>query len=479
MWLRETLEYLVKPHYNPSEKMIPRLDEGAGVSMNTRTLQKGDVFFALTGKQCDGHDYIEDAVSSGAAYIIAEHAHDTISAAQQITVKNAYEALTNMGRNCRALTGAHVIGITGSSGKTTVKDWCAHILRSIASTVWAEQSFNNDIGVPYSLACLKPHTRFGVFEIGMNHPGEIEPLAVMMRPHSAVITSISASHIGHMGSIEAIAEEKSEIFRGMDTQGVAIIPRDCHYFSILHAKAESFNIKNIFTFGAHPDAHARLIEYSHTQDGGHAITAVIQGQHVHYNIKLMGEHAVMNSLAVMLACASAGAALDDVLKRIATFDPPVGRGRRYVLQRSDVQGDYFTLVDDSYNANPSSMRMGLVTFSRFSSTHNQIKAKRKIAILGSMKELGEHTQIYHESIGHTINTLPIDQVFTVGDEMADLFRVLSPEKQGGHFDGIDDLVTHIMNNVAAHDSIFIKGSKSSNVSKVVKTLLDYYQPEIY
>ena len=476
MWARDALEYYVTDPCDVQLSPPPSLHKRGGISINTRTLQPGDVFFALTGHQHDGHDHVRAALDKGASFVVVERLCDSIPASKQIIVNSTQRALTRMAQQCRTHTNACVIAITGSAGKTTVKDWVAHILGKVGPTTFAQHSFNNDIGVPYSLACLTPSSQFGVFEVGMNHPGEIAPLAIMIRPHIAAITSICEAHIGHMGSMEAIAEEKSEIFRGLDEGHIAIMPREAPHFKLLHDKASSFNIEHILTFGVHEDCDARLMTHTENSLGGHDVSAIINGKSVNYTIQLSGEHGVLNSLCVALICARAGASLDAIVEHIATFQPPLGRGRRLVFKEHNApHADAIIVIDDAYNANPSSMRAGLLTFSNIphgGTTGHAIH--RKIAVLGAMKELGDDTETYHASLGHMINTLSIDQVFTVGDEMKALFAQLHQNKQGQHFDTPGALVDHMAHIARPHDCIFVKGSKSSYVSRVVDHFISVY-----
>ncbi len=436
-----------------------------GVSIDSRTIQKGDLFIALKGENSDGHAYVKEALSKGASAAIVQEHYDYLPSAKQIVVLSTQRAMEQLAEFARKRTNAKITAITGSAGKTTVKEFLAFILKQFGKTVYSRASYNNAIGVPYSLAHLEDGTDYGVFEIGMNNPGEIAPLVTMVRPHLAIITSIGESHIGRMGSEEAIAEEKSEVLRGLNASGAAILPYDTTYFKRLFNKAQSFGLGHILTFGKKQGAYAQLLGFSPNDQGtGSDVVARIGDKEYTYTIHIPGEHSALNSLIILLACEVLGLQLKDVLKFLATFSPVQGRGLRHIIP---VKSGHMTLIDDAYNANPSSMRAGLSVLALTQPTGKG----RKIAVLGDMKELGEGSAGYHKALALVIDALGVDLVFASGNEMKHLYDCLSLDKRGGYAETVEGLVPKVVRAVHEGDVVFVKGSKSSYISKIVDAFL--------
>ncbi len=459
MWTESELKQALKTEHVYSQTPY------TGLSMDSRTTLPGDLFIAIKGDAHDGHDYVESALSKGAEAAIVMTSHNDIPAAKQIVVASSQKALSQLAAFARKRTSARIAAVTGSAGKTTVKEFLAHILKNFGDTVYSKASYNNEIGVPYSLAHLETSTQYGVFEIGMNTPGEISPLAHAVRPHVAIITSIGESHIGRMGSIESIVEEKSEILRALDTKSTAILPLDTPYFDKLHKKAKSFGLLDILTFGKNTGADAQLVAFTpHVEGSGSTVIAKVKDTELTYTLQIPGQHSALNSLVVILACQSFGLSTSDILPHLSTFAPVQGRGLRHILP---FKSGHITLIDDAYNANPSSMRAGLSVLSVARPQGNG----RRIAVLGDMKELGEESADYHKALALTIDSLDIDLVFASGIEMLHLYDVLSPDKRGGYCETVEGLIPQVMQSTRTDDIIFVKGSKSSYISKVVDAFL--------
>ncbi len=437
-----------------------------GISIDSRTVKKGDLFFALRGENSDGHFYVSEALHKGAIAVFVEKIQDHIPAAKQILVPSARKAMEQLAAFARQKTEAKVAAITGSAGKTTTKEMLAFILGKVGKVIYSRESYNNDIGVPFSLAHIEKDTDFGVFEVGMNNPGEIAPLTMMVRPHVAIITSLGESHIGLMGSEEAIAEEKSEVMRGLDSNGTAIFPHDTKHTSTLLKKARSFSIEHIKTFGKQEGAYAQLLTFKPNNQGtGGEVTVKIGEKTYVYILGIPGEHSALNSLAVLLAVESFGLSIEDALPFFKDFSPVRGRGLRHVLP---FKNGYLTLIDDAYNANPSSMRAGLSVLGAIDSID---KKGRKIAVLGDMKELGQGSPEYHKALSLVIDSVGVDLVFASGTDMKYLYDVLPLAKKGGYSETPEGLIPIVMHAVHENDLVFVKGSKGSYVSKVVDAFL--------
>lgn len=439
-----------------------------GVSIDSRTIQDGNFFLAIKGPTCDGHAYAWKALKKGASFVVLERPLPDVAIERTIIVPCVKRALEQLAAFSRTHTRAQVCAITGSSGKTTTKEFLAFVLKHFGKTTYSRASYNNSIGVPYSLAQLETDSRFGVFEVGTNSPGEIAPLTLCIRPNIAVITNIGECHIGPMGSMEAIAEEKSEIMRGLSPLGHVILPMDSPFYDQrLLKKAKELNIQHIYTFGKSERAYARLVSFTQHSDGtGGLVEARVGAKTYSYTIQLPGEHSALNSLIVLTVCASMGLPLEEVIQTIPSFTPVQGRGLRRTLLFNN---GHITLIDDAYNANPSSMRAGLSTLSSI-----QTDAKcRRIAVLGDMKELGEKSHEYHKNLASFIEDMNVDLIFAAGEEMHSLYLNLSMHKRGGYAKTAEQILPTIISALQEGDIILVKGSKSSYISKVVDALLSH------
>src|ERR1700744_2015998 len=400
-----------------------RLPAGVGgISIDTRTLEPGELFFAIKGENSDGHDYVRAAFERGAAACVIDEAHADalIGSGACFIVHDTFAALQRRGRASRARTSARVVAVTGSGGKTTTKEALRHVLSHAGVTHASAASYNNHWGVPLTLARMPRETHFGVIEIGMNHAGEITPLTAMAKPHVAIITTVAPVHLEFFDSVEAIADAKAEIFSGLVPGGVAILNADNPHYQRLDSAARAAGAGHIATFGADSHADARLIALE--TDETHAIvTARVAGREVTYRLGAPGRHVAMNSLAVLLTAQAFGLDLDEAANSLATFEVPAGRGRRFVLRAKDGP---FTLLDESYNANPASVGAALALV-------GGLKAERRIAVLGDMLELGHLGPSLHAALAEDVSTHHIDLVFAAGPLMRNLFNALPQDRRGG------------------------------------------------
>ena len=425
-----------------------------GVSIDTRTLKPGDIYIPMVGDR-DGHDFVRDAFSKGAVAAIVATTFDTSSVdGVCISVLDTLTALQKLGVYNRQRSHAKMIAVTGSVGKTTTKEMLGHILKNFGKTVISKASYNNCWGVPLSLLDLEPDTQFGVFEVGMNQPGEIEPLAQMITPDIAIITKIVEAHIGHMGSIEAIAIEKSTILNALKPDGNALIyaGSSCDY--LLEEKAKSHN---------YALCDMSVIKTS-VQNSITQVETEIGGTTVFYSLPFSGIHHVGNSILALEACRCLGIDVQKSAKTLETFTLPAGRGVTHVLTLpNDVR---ITLIDDAYNANPASMRAGLL------SLKTEAKIGRRIAVLGEMRELGENAAAYHRDLLDAIIEADIDTVFCCCESMQHLYDVLPKSIRGLYSNSSDGLIAPLTASLKTGDVVFIKGSKGSKVSHIVNHLIN-------
>jgi len=435
-----------------------------GVSIDSRSVAAGDLFVALKGDNFDGHDFVADALKRGAAGALVSRKPEGLAAdAPLIVVPETLAALTELGRAGRARSRARVIAVTGSVGKTGTKEALRRALERQGPTVASAASFNNHWGVPLSLARMPADSVYGVFEIGMNHPGEIAALTRLARPDVAVITTISPAHLGFFPSVEAIADAKAEIFQGMPHDGVAVLNRDVPQFERLAAAARACGVTRILSFGEHAQSAVRVI-HSHLYSTASAVTALVQDEIVDYCLSLPGRHWVLNSLAVMAAVKAADADISIAAAVMGSLEALDGRGRRH---RITVAGGEADLVDESYNANPDSMRAALAVLGAIQPR----RGGRRIAVLGDMLELGPAASRLHAELAQPVLAADVDLVFTVGPEMENLDRALPAARRGAHAATSAELVPALTAALRPGDVVMVKGSLGSRMAEIVKPLL--------
>jgi len=437
----------------------------SGISIDSRTLAPGEAYFAIRGAVHDGHDFVAAALKAGAGLAVVEKAQagKFDAGARLLVVDDVLEALVDLARASRARLTAQVIAVTGSVGKTSTKEALLHVLSAQGETHASAASFNNHWGVPLSLARCPQDARFAVFEIGMNHAGEITPLVKMVRPHVAVITTVEPVHLEFFSGIEAIADAKAEIFEGVEPGGAVVLNRDNSQFARLRRRAEKLGIARIVSFGEDKKAEARLLDISlHATCS--AVHADILGHEVTYKLGMPGRHMAMNSLAVLAASSLAGADLALASLSLSQLVPPAGRGVRRTLV---VGGGEITVIDESYNANPASMAAAL-------SVLGQAKVGphgRRIAVLGDMLELGASGPELHGGLNDAIKANHIDLVYCCGPLMRNLWDALSTGKRGGYADSAANLEAQVLAVVRAGDALMVKGSNGSK-TKIIVTALE-------
>ena len=437
--------------------------EVSGLSIDSRTLTKGDAFFAVQGENRNGHDFVEAALKAGAGLaVVAQGDRARFGNAPLLIVPDVLEGLRDLARVARARTKAKVIAVTGSVGKTGTKDALRLALSADGETHSSVASYNNHWGVPLSLARCPAGAKYAVFEIGMNHAGEITPLTTLVRPRVAIITGIEPVHLEYFGALEKIADAKAEIFAGIEPGGAAILNRDNSQFDRLAASARAARIERIVSFGEHAEADARLLRVSLATDCS-TVEAAILGQVVTYKLGAPGRHLVINSLAVLAAVHLVGADLALAALALNNLKPASGRGARIVLT---VPGGNALLIDESYNANPASMRAAIALLG-----HATIGTRgRRIAVLGDMLELGPSGVGLHRALVDAIEEAGIDLVFCSGPLMHALWEALPSRVRGGYAGTAAELEPNVLEVIRAGDAIMVKGSLGSKMGPIVKAL---------
>jgi UDP-N-acetylmuramoyl-tripeptide--D-alanyl-D-alanine ligase len=443
--------------------------EIAGISIDTRTIKPGEAFFAIKGDRVDGHDYVANAVAAGAAIsVVAESKIKMMPKdAVLLVVPDVLESLYALARRARARSSAKIIAITGSVGKTGTKDALRLVLSREGKTHASAASHNNRWGVPLSLARLPVSARFGAFELGMNHAGELTPLSRLVRPHVALITTIEPVHIEYFANIEAIADAKAEIFSGIVEGGTAVLNRDNAQFDRLAVAARKAGVKNIVGFGAHQKAEARLIDVALKPDCS-CVHASILGDDIAYKIGTPGRHLVQNTLGVLAAAKLVGADLALVALALARLQPTSGRGRFIKL---DLSTGEVILIDESYNANPASMRAAIEVLGQTPVG----PSGRRVAVLGDMLELGSNAAAMHRDLSKVIADAKVDLVFCVGPLMRALWDVLPAARRGGYADSRTRIEAELLAAIRPGDAIVIKGSNASGMGTIVTSLVDRYR----
>ncbi|WP_068072042.1 UDP-N-acetylmuramoyl-tripeptide--D-alanyl-D-alanine ligase [Novosphingobium lentum] len=444
--------------------------EVSGVEIDSRDVIEGDLFFALKGEASDGHRFLDAAFAKGAQAAVV----DRPIAQPHVLVADTFVALEALARASRARTEAAIIGVTGSAGKTGVKEalFAALDRGSRGRAHRSVKSYNNHVGVPLSLARMPARSRFGVFEMGMNHPGELSALTRLVRPNVALVTTIAPAHIGFFSGEEDIADAKGEIFEGLEPDGVAIIPADSPHYARLRAKAER-HAGAVIGFGLAAHAQVRLLDAVPAPGGGTLVTADLGDRRVCYTIAMPGAHWVVNSLAVMAAVRAVGGDLGAAGLALAEMEGLAGRGARHRIAASGGDGSgQALLIDESYNANPASMRATILQL-------GATPARRRIAVLGAMKELGEAEARYHAELAEPLRTAKVDRVILVGTEMAALAEALGKNDAQTLAARID--VAHVATTAEAAeclagksaeggDAVLVKGSNSVGLGALVRAL---------
>ena len=439
-----------------------------GISIDTRTLAPGDLFFAIKGEASDGHDYVAAAFANGAAAAVVdeEHAPALRDLGPLYVVHDTLVAMQSLGRAARARGAPAVVAVTGSVGKTGTKEALRLVLSAQGTTHASAASYNNHWGVPLTLCRMPQETKFGVFEIGMNHAGEITPLVALVRPHVAVITTIAPVHLEFFASLDAIADAKGEIFSGLERGGTAIINRDIPQYEHLSRLAVNSPAGRVLSFGVHDAANARLDDVL-VDEKGSQVKARILGKDLVYRLGAPGRHMAMNSLAVLLAVEALGGDIERSAQDLGAFGAPKGRGEQMRLQL--LAGD-FTLIDESYNANPTSMRAALDLLGQ------TLTKGRRIAVLGDMLELGPDAGKLHAELASAVIEGEVNLLFAAGPLMKNLYDATPEPLRGAWAERADGIEAALIAAIQPGDVVMIKGSNGSRMGPIVSKLKELFAP---
>ena len=438
-----------------------------GVSIDSRTLEAGDVFIAIKGEAHDGHDHVARAFESGAAAAVVsrERAAGLAALGPLFAVDDTLSAMEGLGVAARARSKARIVAVTGSVGKTTAKEMLRAMLASCGATHASAHSYNNHWGVPLTLARMAVSARYGVFEIGMNHAGEIAPLSRMVRPHAALVTTIAPVHIEHLGTIEAIADAKAEIFLGLEPGGAAALNRDAPQFDRL-AKAAAAHGARILTLGRGADCDARLIEVE-AIDAGSRVSTRVLGRELAFVLGAPGVHMAENALGALLAAEALGADLDACAAALERFSPQQGRGARFSVKTADGPA---VIIDESYNANPASMRAAL----KLLAAAKPGPKGRRIAVIGDMLELGPAAEAMHAELAADLSANRVDLLFGAGPLTRALYEAAPASMRAAWAARSNELTDEVARELRGGDIAMIKGSNGSRMGPLVAALRDRF-----
>jgi UDP-N-acetylmuramoyl-tripeptide--D-alanyl-D-alanine ligase len=436
----------------------------SGVSIDTRSVNPGDLFVALRGPNHDGHDFVAAAFERGAAAAMVDHDIDDRSPSPRLLrVGDTLAALTALGAFARRRSQARVVAVTGSVGKTGTKEALRLALGACGSTFASAGSLNNHWGVPLSLARMPADADYAVFELGMNHPGEIATLTRLVRPYIAVISTIAPAHLGFFRSVEQIADAKAEIFVGLEPGGAAILNRDNQHYPRLATAAAAAGAAQVFGFGIDPEAAIRLVDCV-LEPGGSTADAIVAGKHVRFRLNVAGRHWVMNALAVLGAAHAAGCDLEPAAAALADLTALPGRGRRHELPW---RGGTLTLIDESYNASPAAVQAAIEVLG---ATPPGIGGRR-MAVLGDMLELGDAAEHLHRELAAPLAAAKVDRVFLFGDRVVALHEALPAERRGGLWPSAEAAIPDLLSFLQPGDVVTVKGSHAVRTSRIVERLL--------
>ena len=427
------------------------------LSIDTRSIEPGNMFIALTDIR-DGHEFVPDAIKAGASSALVKRLSSDIPS---LLVTDVDSALIDLGQFAKARSKAERVAVTGSVGKTSVKEMIARIFRYVGNAHWSEKSFNNHYGVPLTLARMPADTERAVFEIGTSSVGEISERSNLVQPHHAMVTAIAPAHLEFFDSVGAIADEKSDIFVGLEKEGSIILPSDDQFFERMEARAKS-NCPSgkLSTFGK--DRNAQSVVKAYDTDGISSLTEIeVDGTLVKVSLNAVGEHWAMNSAASLLVAVRSGISSQDAAEALSGYTALEGRGTAENLRLPS--GGNFVLIDDSYNANPTSMRAAI----------NGLKSrvgKRRIAALGEMLEIGPTSDEMHSNLIDPIREVGIDHLLLAGDHMRSLRDVSIDYISVDWSKTAEPLIQIAKNLLQDGDILLVKGSNASGMGRLVESL---------
>ncbi len=431
----------------------------SSISIDSRTISEGALYVAIKGVQFDGHGFVHKAVVNGAvvALVSKEKARE-LAGLPLIIVDDPLAGLVEIAKAARARSKAKIVAITGSAGKTTTKNMVAEILSRVGKTHASIKSYNNHWGVPLMLASMPESAEFGVFEVGMNHANEIEPLVELVRPHVALVTNVGSAHVGNFDGFEGIAKAKAEIVVGVKAGGVMIVNADHTFMDVFKRAIKTHGNVELLTFGFSSSADVGIFDFSATQIGGRA-QARFGAVNVNFELNVPGEHMASNATGALCIAQALDVGFDIAVEGLATFQSSAGRGELVTFGTVE---NPLVLLDESYNANPASMAAVLSVFGDMSAPSG-----KKVLVLGDMLELGERSGQLHMELVPNIIQSGAQKVILVGERMGDLKAPLS-----GHLDvewaaKVDDIADGVASGLDYGDTIMVKGSLGIALSGII------------
>lgn len=435
----------------------------SGVSIDSRALEPGDLFTALKGPNHDGHDHVAAALDGGAAAAMVELRFDgQVPAERLLRVPDTVQGLRDLAAAARARTDAKICAVTGSVGKTGTKEMLAAALSCQGKIAATAGNLNNHFGLPLSLSRMPADCDYGVFEMGMNHAGEISPLSHLARPHVGLITTVAPVHIEYFDNEEGIADAKAEVFDGLEDGGAAVLNRDNPHFDRLAEKARAAGAKMIWGFGVHSFANARLLAYEPDATGAR-VEATVGSRHLKYRIAMRGKHWALNSIAVLAAATSLGADPEQAAGALADVTPTKGRGQVFTVSLEDGS---VSVIDETYNASPVAVR---AAFDVLAATRPG-RGGRRVVVLGDMLELGNRARDEHMGLAADIKKHDFDLVFVCGQYMSDVLDDLPDDLHGARTGTSAQLATQVTRKLRAGDLVLVKGSAGAHMNKVVDAI---------
>jgi len=438
-----------------------------GVSIDSRTVVPGDLFIAIRGPNVNGHCFAGEALSKGAVAAMVDS--DWAGAQSEpdlplLIVEDTMDGLNALARAARARGSARIAAVTGSVGKTSTKDALAHVLSAQGRTAATVGNLNNQWGLPLSMARMPADSRYGVFELGMNHPGELTPLSQLLRPDLAIITTVESVHLEFFESEAAIADAKAEIFAGLDASGAALLNADNRHFERLRRHALDRGVGRVLSFGERSGVDYRLVDWR-VDDGRNRVEAEIDGRRISLRTGAPGRHWAMIGVMVLGAAALLGADVEMAADSLAGIRAPKGRGTQHRVALPG--GGSFTLIDESYNASPASMRAAFAVLGAMQPG----RGGRRIAVLGDMLELGDDSPALHAGLAADLQAQGVDIVHACGPNMARLIEALPEPMRGLRAQASDGLAGPVAAGVRSGDIVTVKGSLGSRMALVVEALL--------
>jgi len=432
-----------------------------GISINTKKIRKDNLFFCMKGKKTDGHNFAKQALKKGAVRLIVNKRPKGISTKKIIKVKDTFYSLNSLAKITRDNSFAQIIGITGSVGKTTLKNLVAFILKNYGKVYHSPHSYNNKFGVPFSLSNLKKNIKYGVFEIGMDKKGEIENLSKIVRPEVGVITNISGAHFKNFNTLKDIAKAKAEILDNIIENGTVILNKDDKFFNFFSNKAKKNKI-NVISFSAKKKADVFLSNIKKI-DKYYRVTVIVKEKHFYFDVPYSTDNFISNILACIAILNALNLNLIKINKKFKNFNIPSGRGDAKIVKKFKKR---FKFIDESYNANPLSMSSAIKNMNNY-----KIKTKsKKIAFLGDMLELGKKSKKFHKELSRVVNESDIDKVFVYGKYIRETFKNLSKYKKGKVFNNLNEAYYYFSKFINNNDLLMIKGSNATGLNQFSKNI---------